>query len=86
MFVIMCVCMCPQVNSPTHSRSDSFVSNISADSMDTLKLSTIFICHVRPGSLADKVGLEEGFVVHMINKDSILRSSLDEMRQLVGRW
>lgn len=72
--------------SRTHSRSDSHVSSVSGDSMDALRLSTTFVGQVRMDSLSERMGVTRGFVVHMINKDSILRSTVEQMRVLVEQW
>lgn len=72
-----------QSDSRSHSRSDSYVSSASADSLEALKLSTTFVGEVREGSLAAEAGVSRGFVVHMVNKDSILRASVEQMKLLV---
>ena len=75
-----------QSDSRTHSRSDSYVSTESTDSLDALRLSTVFIGQVKADSTAERAGLERGFVVHMINGDSILRCSVEQIRTLVEQW
>ena len=70
----------------SRSHRDSYLSTASADSLDALRLSTTFVKEVVPGSLAERAGLEKGFVVHMINKDSILRYNMEQMRALVEQW
>ena len=59
-------------------------SVMSCDSQD--KLSTTFVGTVEPGSEAERAGLGEGFVVHMIDQESILRSDIDEIRLLIEQW
>ena len=68
------------------SRRDSYISTGSVDSLDALRLSTTFVGEVAAGSMAEKAGLEKGFVVHMINRDSILRCNVDQMKTLVDKW
>ncbi len=63
------------------SRRDSIIS---FDSQD--KLSTTFVQEVEPGSMADTAGLKAGFVVHMIDEESILRSSVSEVQQIIEKW
>ncbi len=65
---------------------DSYISTTSADSLDALRLSTTFVGEVRAGSMAERAGLERGFVVHMVNCDSILRCNVDQMKGLVEQW
>lgn len=67
----------------THSRSDSMAST---DSFDTLRLTTTFIYHIAPGGVADGAGLEVGLAVQQINGESILRSSGEEIQQLLEQW
>ena len=69
--------------SDSHLRSDSCGSSASGDSLDALKLSTTFVGDVSEGSLAERAGVERGFVVHMINGDSILRSNVEQMRMFL---
>lgn len=68
------------------ARRDSYLSTASADSLDALRLSTTFVGEVQEGSMAHRAGLEKGFVVHMINKDSILRCNVDQTQALVDQW
>ena len=68
------------------ARRDSYLSTASADSLDALRLSTTFVGEVRAGSMAERAGLEKGFVVHMINRDSILRCNVEQMQALVDQW
>ena len=67
----------------THSRSDSFAS---ADSLDTLKLATTFVSHVTPGGVAEGAGLETGLVIHMINEERVIRSSSNDIEELLKQW
>lgn len=75
-----------QSDSRSHSRSDSYVSSVSADSLDALKLSTTFVGHVREGSLAARAGVGRGFVVHMVDKGSVLRCNVEQIKVLVEQW
>lgn len=68
------------------SHTDSYVSSESGDSLDALRLSTAFIWHVNEGSMAARAGVERGFVVHMINGDSILRCNVEQIRTIVEHW
>jgi hypothetical protein len=75
-----------QSDSRSHSRSGSYVSSTSADdSLHALKLSTTFVGNVKPGSLAAEARVTRGFVVHMVNKDSILRASVEQIKLLVDQ-
>lgn len=85
--MFVCVFVLQRPDTPVEQsevvRRDSFIST---DSLDTLRLSTTFVGKVRAGSMAERAGLEEGFVVHMINRDSILRCSVEQMKDLVDQW
>ena len=67
----------------THSRSDSMASY---DSLDSFRLTTTFIRHITPGSMAEEAGLEEGLAVQQIDGESILRSSGEEIQHLLEQW
>lgn len=73
-------------HSRTDSRSDSYISSDSADSLGALRLSTTYIACVREDSMAARAGLEVGFVVHMINGDSILRCNVEQIRTITEHW
>jgi len=57
---------------------------VSFDSQD--KLSTTFISYVESDSEAERVGLRPGFVLLMIDEESILHSDVTDLRQMIEQW
>ena len=50
------------------------------------RLSTTFVYRVHGAGPEEGAGLQEGDMVHMINGVSVIRSSLEEIMELLKQW